>query len=160
LSAELTDSQLLERFVSQREEAAFEAFVRRHGPLVWGVCRRMLEDHHDAEDCFQAVFLVLARKASSIVSRALLANWLYGVARNAARKAGAANLKRRSKEKQVQHMPETVAAESCEGDVADLLDVELTRLPEKYRVPILLCALHGKTHQEAARQLGWPIGTL
>ncbi len=160
LSAESTDSQLLGRFVSDRDDVAFATLVRRHGALVWGVCRRTLADHHDAEDCFQAVFLVLARKAASIASRELLANWLHGVARNAARKAAAANRKRRTREKQVEHLPEMAAAEGSDGDLAALLDLELSRLPEKYRVPVLLCELHGKTHQEAARQLGWPIGTL
>jgi RNA polymerase sigma factor (sigma-70 family) len=159
-TADLTDNQLLERFIAHREEAAFEALVRRHGPLVWGVCHRRLRDHHDAEDCFQAVFLVLARKAASLASRELLANWLYGVAHNAARKAGAANMKRRAREKHVKDMPEPAVGASRESDLPALLDLELSRLPEKYRVPILLCELQDKTHQEAARQLGCPVGTL
>src|SRR5260370_20324087 len=105
LAADLTDVQLLERFISQREEAAFETLVRRHGPLVWGVCRRILGDHHGAEDCFQAVFLVLARKAASIASRELLANWLYGSAHNVAPTAGTASMKRQARRKQVEHVP-------------------------------------------------------
>jgi RNA polymerase sigma factor (sigma-70 family) len=153
----LADGQLLERFVTDREEAAFEALVKRHGPLVWGVCRRILRDHHAAEDCFQAVFLVLARKAASIASRELLANWLYGVAHNAARKAGAANMKRRAREKQLKQIPEPAMQESPESDV---LDLEPSRLPEKYRVAILLCEVQGKSHQEAAQQVGCPVGTL
>jgi RNA polymerase sigma factor (sigma-70 family) len=160
LTADLTDGQLLERFIAHREEAAFETLVRRHGPLVWGVCRGIVRDHHDAEDCFQAVFLVLARKAASIASRELLANWLYGVAHNVARKAEAVNMKRRAREKQGTEIPEPAAAESLESDLKALLDLELRRLPEKYRVPILLCELQGKSHREAAQQLGWPIGTL
>ena len=92
----LSDGQLLDRFVERREEAVFEAIVRRHGPMVWGVCRRVLRDHHDAEDAFQATFLVLARKAASVMTREKLGNWLYGVAYQTAMKARAMRAKRRS----------------------------------------------------------------
>src|SRR5437667_12802382 len=102
----LTDGQLLECFVSCRETAALEALVRRHGPMVWGVCRRILSNHHDAEDALQATFLVLVRKAASIVPRGLLANWLYGVARQTALKARATVATREGRERQMTTMPE------------------------------------------------------
>src|SRR5438105_10558313 len=109
--AGLTDVQLLEDYISRRDEAAFAALVRRHGPMVWGVCRRVLHDHHDAEDAFQATFLVFVRRASSITSRELLANWLYGVAHQTALKARATGAKRNRRERQVAQMPEPAASE-------------------------------------------------
>src|SRR5262245_58181099 len=92
---DLSDGQLLEHFVERRDEAAFETLVRRHGPMVLGVCRRLLRNHHDAEDAFQATFLVLVRKAASIAPREMVANWLYGVAHQTALKARAVGAKRR-----------------------------------------------------------------
>jgi len=159
--AGLTDGQLLEDYISRREEAALAALVRRHGPMVWGVCRRVLRNHHDAEDAFQATFLVLVRKAASIASPELLANWLYGVAHQTALKARATTAKRRARERQVTDMPEpAVTEQGLWHDLQPLLDQELSRLPEKYRVAIVLCDLEGKTRKEAARQLGVPDGTL
>jgi RNA polymerase sigma factor (sigma-70 family) len=156
----LTDGQLLACFLEERDEAAFAGLMRRHGPMVWGVCRRMLSNHHDAEDAFQAAFLVLVRKAASIAPREKVANWLYGVAYQTALKARATAARRRARERQVMAMPEPeVTAPDC-PDLLPLLDQELSRLPDKYRVPIVLCDLQGKTHKEAARQLGWPDGTL
>src|SRR4051794_26726608 len=129
-------------------------------PIVWGVCRRLLPHEPDAEDAFQATFLVLVRKASAIRDPALVANWLYGVARQTARKARVVAARRRLRERQVLDMPEPVApACQAEPDLRPLLDRELARLPEKYRVLILLCELEGKTRKEAARQLGVPEGT-
>src|SRR5438105_2082948 len=102
-----TDAQLLERFVKSREAAALETLVKRHGPMVWGVCRRVLANHHDAEDAFQATFLVLVRKASSIKPRDRVGNWLYGVAHQTALKGRATRAKRQTREKQVASMPES-----------------------------------------------------
>ena len=104
--ADRTDGQLLECFVSRREPAALEALIRRHAAMVWGVCRRVLHGLQDAEDAFQATFLVLLRKAPTIVPRDRVGNWLYGVAHQTARKARATQTKRRAREKQVTDMPE------------------------------------------------------
>jgi RNA polymerase sigma factor (sigma-70 family) len=159
--AGLTDGQLLEGFLSRRDEAALAALVLRHAPMVWGVCRRVLRNAHDAEDAFQATFLVLVRKAASIASRELLANWLYGVAYQTARKARATAARRGARERQVQQMPEpAVGPPGPQHDLQALLDQELSRLPDKYRVAILLCDLEGKTRQEAAREIGCPEGTV
>jgi RNA polymerase sigma factor (sigma-70 family) len=160
--AGLTDGQLLECFVTQRDEAAFEALVRRHGPMVLGLCRRVLRHPQDAEDAFQATFLVLVRKAAAIGQRELLGNWLYGVAYRTALDARAAASRRRTREKQVSPMPEPVTSDGLDigRDLRLLLDQELNRLPDKYRVPVVLCNLEGRTRQEVARQLGLPVGTL
>jgi RNA polymerase sigma factor (sigma-70 family) len=159
--AGMTDGQLLEDYISRRDEAALAALVHRHSPMVWGVCRRVLRNYHDAEDAFQATFLVLVRKAASIASRELVANWLYGVAHQTALKARATAAKKNVRERQVTEMPEpAVAEQDLWNDLQPLLDVELSRLPDKYRVVIVLCDLEGKTHKEAARQLGCPEGTV
>jgi RNA polymerase sigma factor (sigma-70 family) len=159
--AGLTDGQLLEGFVSRRDESALAALVRRHGPMVWGVCRRLLRNHHDAEDAFQAAFLVLVRKASSVVPREMVANWLYGVAYQTALKARAASAKRRTRERQVTDMPEPEVVEQRRSDeMQDLLDGELSHLPDKYRAVLVLCDLEGMTRKEAARQLAVPEGTV
>src|SRR5437660_11659657 len=104
----LTDAELLADYVSRRDDGAFAALVRRHGPMVWGVCRRLLS-HHDAEDAFQATFLVLVRKAASVVPRGMVGNWLYGVARQAALQARRAAARRRAREVQVTVMPDPEA---------------------------------------------------
>jgi RNA polymerase sigma factor (sigma-70 family) len=157
----LTDAQLLNEFVSRRDTAALAALVSRHGSMVWGVCRRVLSNHHDAEDAFQATFLVLVRKAAAIASPELLANWLYGVAHQTALKARATAARRKTRERQVTRMPEPAATESeFWHDLQPLLDQELSRLPDKYRVAIVLCDLEGKTRREVAQQLGVPDGTL
>jgi RNA polymerase sigma factor (sigma-70 family) len=158
--AGLPDEHLLQCFVAHRDDAAFAALVRRHGGLVWGVCRRVLRNHHDAEDAFQATFLVLVRKAASLTSRKLLANWLHGVAYKTALKARAMTNKRQLRERRISELPELALPDDIREDWQPLLDQELSRLPEKYRVPIILCDLEGKTRKEAAQQLGWPEGTL
>jgi RNA polymerase sigma factor (sigma-70 family) len=159
--AELTDGQLLEGYISRRDEAAFAALVRRHGPMVWGVCRRALRNHHDAEDAFQTTFLVLARRAASIASRELLANWLYGVAHRTALKARATGARRKGRERQVAEIPEPAGTQRDPWrDVQPALDEELSRLPGRYRGVLVLCDLEGKTRKEAAVQLGCPEGTV
>jgi RNA polymerase sigma factor (sigma-70 family) len=159
--AGLTDGQLLECFLNRREEAAMAVLVRRHAPMVWGVVRRILSNHHDAEDAFQATFLVLLRKAASIASRELLPNWLYGVAHQTALKARVTLAKRKERERQVTELPEPAPTEQDPGDdLRPLLDQELSRLPDKYRVVLVLCDLEYKTRKEAARQLGLPEGTV
>src|SRR5262249_52883979 len=145
----LSDEQLLGRFVASRDGQAFEALVRRHGPMVLGVCRRILGDRHEADDAFQATFLVLASKAASVVPAALLAHWLYRVARQTAVRAGAATAKRRRRERQVLRMPQPQAPQADPGDdLRPLLDAELARLPGKYRVAVVLCDLEGRSHKE------------
>jgi RNA polymerase sigma factor (sigma-70 family) len=159
-AAGLTDGQLLARFVEHCDAAAFAAIVHRHGRMVWGVCRRLV-GHHDAEDAFQAAFLVLARKAASIRPREMAANWLYGVARQAALQVRRALARRRARERQVTEMPESEASpRDLSADLQSLLDLELGRLPDKYRVVIVLCDLEGKSRKETARQLGCPEGTV
>src|SRR5579872_3937209 len=155
----LSDGELLECYVTDREEAAFAALLRRHGPMVLGVCRRVLRHEADAEDAFQATFLVLVRKAHTVVPRGMVGNWLYGVAHNTARKAKAMARKRRIKETAAA-AAKAPPAEGAWREVQELLDEELSRLPDRYRVPIVLCELEGKTIKEAARQLGWPQGTV
>jgi RNA polymerase sigma-70 factor (ECF subfamily) len=157
-----SDGELLERFLARRDEEAFEAIVRRHGPMVLGVCRRLLRHDHDAEDAFQAAFLVLVRKADSIVPPERIGNWLYGVACRTARKARSLAARRHAKERPVRDMPHPVT-ESDRADALDLrphLDRELERLPERYRAPLVLCDLEGKSRSEAARLLRLPEGTL
>jgi RNA polymerase sigma factor (sigma-70 family) len=157
----LTDGQLLEDYLSRRDDAALAALVWRHGPMVWGVCRRVLRNHHDAEDAFQATFLVLVRKAAAVVPREMVANWLYGVAHRTVLKARATSAKRRVRERHVAEMPEPFVTEPDHWhDLQPLFDRALSRLPEKYRIAIVLCELEGKTRKEAARQLGVPEGTL
>jgi RNA polymerase sigma-70 factor (ECF subfamily) len=158
----MTDGQLLECYLAGRDEAAFAALVRRHGPMVLGVCRRVLGHAQDAEDAFQAAFLVLVRKAPSIKRRELLGNWLYGVAYRTALDARAAATRRRVREKQVSTMPEPEAesGQDVGRDLRPLLDQELNRLPDKYRMPVVLCDLEGRSREDVARQLGIPEGTL
>jgi RNA polymerase sigma-70 factor (ECF subfamily) len=155
------DGSLLDKYVTQRDESAFTALVQRHGQMVWGVCRRLLPSHHDTEDAFQATFLILAVKATSIVPRGMVANWLHGVAYQTALKARALSARRRRTEVQVQELPEPIVAEhaSC-SDTRSLIDEELCRLPDRHRAAVVLCDLEGNTRSEAARHLGVPEGTI
>jgi RNA polymerase sigma factor (sigma-70 family) len=159
--AGLTDGQLLEGYISNRDEGALAALVGRHAPMVWGVCRRVLRHHQDAEDAFQATFLVFVRKATSIASPELLASWLYGVAYQTALNARTTVARRRARERQVAQMPEPeVVQQDLWNDLQPLLDQELSSLPAKYRILVVLCDLEGKTRKEAAQQLGCPEGTV
>jgi RNA polymerase sigma factor (sigma-70 family) len=158
--AGLSDGQLLGLFVAGRDEAAFAALVRRHGPMVLGVCRRVLRDGHDAEDAFQATFLVLARKAAALGRREAVGSWLYTVAFRAALEARAAIARRRARERQVDVMPHPEVSPPEPQDWRPLLDEELNALPEKYRAAVVLCDLEGRPRKEAARLLGLPEGTL
>jgi RNA polymerase sigma factor (sigma-70 family) len=158
--AGLGDGELLDRFLECRDEAALAALVRRHGPMVWGVCRRLLS-HHDAEDAFQATFIVLVRKAASIVPREMVGNWLYGVAHQTALQAKRTATRRRAREVQVTEMPDTATVQQDQWpDVRPLLDQELSRLPDNYRAVIVLCDLEDRTRKEVARHLGVPEGTV
>jgi RNA polymerase sigma factor (sigma-70 family) len=160
-ASDRSDSDLLERFIQERDEIAFEAIVRRHGPLVLGVCRRILFDPQDVEDAFQATFLVLVRRATSIGRRERLANWLYGVAHRIAVRARAYAIRRRAREQQVEDTPAAdPSGEALWRDLRCVLDEEVRRLPEKYRTPFLMCYLEGKTNDEAAQALGCPRGTI
>jgi RNA polymerase sigma-70 factor (ECF subfamily) len=158
---EPADDVLLERFTARREEAAFAALVRRHGPLVLGVCRRLLQHEQDAEDAFQAVFCVLARKAGAIRRGTAVGGWLYGVASRVARKAKALQVRRRMRESELPDLPAPdKPPEWLRRDLWAVLDEEVSRLPERYRQPFVLCELQGKSNQEAAAELRCPIGTV
>src|SRR5438132_9830769 len=158
---ELSDRELLERFMAEHDEAVFETLVRRHGPLVLSVCRRVLSHEQDAEDVFQAVFLVLARKADAIRKQASLGSWLFGVAYRLAQKARASAARRHAHERRVAAVAQTeIQPDESLDDLRALLDQELHCLPEKYRAPLVLCYLEGKTHLEAAQTLGWPSGSM
>ena len=147
--------------LSSRDEAAFEAIVNLHGPMVLSLCRRFLRDPRDIEDAFQATFLVLARKAGSIRNREVLSSWLYGVAYRIAVRSRAEVLRRRSVETGVTLLDDrTVVAARDVDEIGPVLDQELSRLPEKYRAPIVLCYLKEQTHDQAAAELRWPVGTV
>jgi RNA polymerase sigma factor (sigma-70 family) len=158
---ERTDGQLLEGFVTRHDEEAFAALVRRHGPMVLGVCRRVLGDLHDAEDAFQATFLVLVRRAAFLDRRRPLSSWLYTVAYHLALKAKCAAGRRRVRERRALDRPRTdPGAAEAVRELRPVLDEELNRLPEKWRQAFVLCYLDGKSDREAAQLLGWPAGTV
>jgi RNA polymerase sigma factor (sigma-70 family) len=160
--AGLAEWQLLDRFLADQDSAAFEALVARFGPMVLGVCRRLLRDPHDAEDAFQATFMLLVRKARSIRNRGLVGPWLYRAAQRVCMRARRRAARRRVHEREgagaAADRAETVGA--AELDLAAVLHAELDRLPEKYRAPLVLCYLQGRTHAEAAVALRWPLGSV
>jgi RNA polymerase sigma factor (sigma-70 family) len=147
-----TDSDLVRRYALQRDPAAFEAIVRRHGPMVLGVCRRILRHGTDADDAFQATFLVLIHRIHRMHPVNTVPAWLYGVARRTA-------LRARQCRRQSVPLPELPAVNGA-PDARSMLDDELARLPERYRLALILCDLEGRTIREAAARLGWPPGTV
>ncbi|HMF18010.1 MAG TPA: RNA polymerase sigma factor, partial [Gemmataceae bacterium] len=158
---DLTDGALLQRFAVHHEESAFATLMHRHGPMVLGVCQSILQDEHDAEDAFQATFLVLARKPRTIGKPDSIASWLHGVAYRLAVKARSEAARRRSRERKAIAMPSAEAQdEFLWRDLRPVLHQEVDRLPERYRLPFVLCHLEGKTNGEAAELLGWPKGTV
>ena len=158
--AEMTDGELLSLFLNSGDNAALAVLVRRHAPMVWGVCRRLLRSHHDAEDAFQATFFVLVRKAASVKPREAIGNWLYGVAHQTAVRVRTMAAKRSGRERQVADLPEMIVEKTSNNDLFLLLDQELSCLPDKYRVLIVLCDLESQTRKEVARRLGIPEGTV
>jgi RNA polymerase sigma factor (sigma-70 family) len=161
----VSDAELLARFVRNRDSAAFELLFWRHGPMIWGVCRRLLGNSPDAEDAYQAVFVILARKAASIGRGEALAGWLHRVAHRTALNARIAQRRRSAHERSATELPDVPAHDSPLGrsvnqELKDLLDQELLKLPEKFRQPVLLCDLEDRSHEEAAVVLNCPLGTL
>ena len=158
--AGVSEWHLLHRYLDRRDEVAFGAIVARHGPMVLGVCRRVLVDPRDVEDAFQATFVILARKGATLGEDDPVAHWLYGVARRVAMKARASAARRRRLESSASPAEVAPVDDPIVGDLARVIDEELARLPSKYRAPVVLCYLEGLTHEEAARQLGWPLGSV
>jgi RNA polymerase sigma factor (sigma-70 family) len=168
----MDDGELVDRFLSSRDEGgeqAFEVLVQRHGPMVLGVCRGVLDDPGDVHDAFQATFLVLARRAGAIQKKDSVGSWLYGVAVRVTARARVSSIRRRIHDRRTIEAAGTIAAEVRDSpaepsferaDGAAIVHQEVGRLPEKYRAPIVLCYLEGLTHDEAAQRLSWPVGTV
>lgn len=155
-----SDRHLLRQFVEKGDQTAFATLVERHGPMVFGVCRRMLHDAQEAEDALQATFCILARKAASSAWHDSIAGWLYAVARRVASRSKARTLRKRQLEQKAAAMRPDIEPEPRDSEALALLEKELQQLPEKYRAPIVLCHLEGRTNEEAAQELGWPKGTV
>jgi RNA polymerase sigma factor (sigma-70 family) len=158
--AGVTDAELLARFAATRDEAAFELLVWRHAGFVQRVCRAVLRDHHAAEDAAQATFLALARKAHAFAGHDSAVGWLYRVARRVAVRAAKSRAKRALAPAELDRLPAAPAEAGAAPDEVAALCAEIDRLPERYRVPVLLCFFEGLTHAEAARRTGWPVGTV
>ena len=157
-SDHLSDQLLLDRFVRNRDETAFAILLGRHGPMVLSVGRRILHDVHRAEDVMQATFLSLIRHAGSIRKRASLGSWLHGVAWRLAHKSRIQAERAANRMRQHGAPPPNPSAEAIWGEMQQILDEELQRLPERYRLPLVLCYLEGQSRDEAAARLGWTSG--
>src|SRR5262245_45742624 len=164
----LTDRELLERFLERRDEVAelaFAVLVERHGPMVLGVCLRIVGDPHDADDAFQATFLVLARRARSIRVDGSLGRWLFGVATRVATRARSDEMRRRTRERSGvdridRARTHTGTSQVARADIRASIAREIAGLPDRFQAPVLLCDLEGASCEEAARRLGWPVGTV
>ncbi|MBN9119230.1 MAG: sigma-70 family RNA polymerase sigma factor [Planctomycetes bacterium] len=159
-SAEGADADLLGRFIATRDATAFAELVRRHGPMVLGVCRRALGNTPDADDAFQAVWLVLVRKAAGVSPRSAVGNWLYGVAIRTAAHARCVLTRRRTARQELPDVPDPKPHDPDAREIAAVLDTELARLPDRYRAAVVLCELEGRSLKEVAEQLGVPVGTV
>ncbi len=157
----LTDAQLLDRFLTEREETAFTFLVQRHGPMILGVGRRVLGDAHEAEDVLQATFLILARRTRAIGGKRSIGGWLHGVAHHVALKAKAKSTAQRKREREMRTMPSARPVDelTCQ-ELRAALDDAIASLPEKYHAPVVLCYLEGKSYDQAAQELGCPKTTL
>ncbi|MCI0700692.1 MAG: sigma-70 family RNA polymerase sigma factor [Planctomycetia bacterium] len=158
--AEPPDGDLLERFVRERDSSAFEELVQRHGPMVMGVCRRSLGDTPDAEDAFQAVWLVLIRKARTISPQSMVGNWLYGVASRTALHARTKRAAQRAKHQELPDVTDFRSPDVEANETAAVIDAELAKLPDKYRAAVVLCELEGRSLKEVAEELDVPVGTV
>jgi RNA polymerase sigma factor (sigma-70 family) len=157
----LSDGQLLKRYLAICDEGAFTALVNRYGEMVLRVCESVLKHSEDAEDAFQATFFALARRAATLDRQEPLGSWLHGVAYRTAIKVRQKAARRRERELYALDLSTRPGPEEKGwSDLRSLLDQELNQLPEKYRAPLILCFLQGKTHQEAASELGWPSGSM
>src|SRR5262245_26385759 len=156
------DGQLIARFLGGDEssEDAFRVLIHRHGPMVLSVCRRVLGDEHAAEDAFQLTFLIFVKKAGTLRDRSLLTNWLHGVALRVARKARGQDARRQSVERRAAESAADPRRDSDEIELRLVIDEEIRRLPERYRLPLVLCHVEGLRHDEVAHRLGCPIGTV
>ena len=159
-TAGLAEGQLLDRFVARRDAAAFEAIVARHGPMVLAVCRSLLRDPNDVDDAFQATFLVLVRKAETLRRHDLLGGWLHAVANRVARRARYEAGRRKEREASRTEPGGPADSEVDRLDLRSAVHDEVDRLPAPYREAVILCDLRGRTHEEASRELGWPVGTV
>ncbi|MBI1830429.1 MAG: sigma-70 family RNA polymerase sigma factor [Planctomycetes bacterium] len=157
---DVSDGDLVGQFIESKDEAAFAELVRRHARMVLGVCQRVLDNPHDAEDCFQAAFMVLVRKAATIKPRDMVGNWLYGVAYRTALEARKMTARRRIREKKKSEMPRHEAEPDLWEDLRPILDQELSRLPDKYRAVLIACDVEGRTRREVAEAFDLPEGTI
>jgi RNA polymerase sigma factor (sigma-70 family) len=156
----MTEKELLERYIAENDEDAFRTLIERHGPMVLGVCRSVLGEPHDAEDAFQNTFLALVQNAGTIRNRDSLGPWLHRVALRLARRARIRAGDRRARERRSSRSESEAARDETDVFTPPVLHEELNRLPERYRLPLVLCYLEGKTNEQAAAQLQWPLGTV